>query len=65
MEGRVSKWILNRMRVHGLDPTATGKEVESISEHANEVTILYTAQKLVTSREELITFLQKNHVPEP
>ena len=53
------------MRVHGLDPTATGKEVESISEHANEVTILYTAQKLVTSREELITFLQKNHVPEP
>jgi hypothetical protein len=24
VEGRVSKWILNRMRVRGLDPTGSG-----------------------------------------
>ena len=29
VEGRVSKWILNRMRLGGLDLIASGKEVES------------------------------------
>lgn len=64
VEGRVSKWILNRMRVCGLDPTASGKEVERRREHAEEVTIPYAAQKLVTSRKTNY-LLKKNHVPVP
>jgi len=37
VEGKLSKWILNRMRVRGLDPTASGKEVERTCELAKEV----------------------------
>jgi len=62
VEGRVSKWILNRMRVRRLDLTASGKEVESTCEHTKEVTIRNCAE---TCDEKLITFLQKNHVPAP
>jgi len=49
------------MRVRGLDPTASGKEVENTCEHAKEVAIPYTAQKRVTSRDSKLPSQEESH----